>query len=149
MYRAYAPDADLSPRLPALITQQLQERVVQEAELLLARVQSGAVPHYDDTQGTVARLVRTEASAPTPWLDAERTVPQWDVARLVPDAARAQRLVAHVERTAQRGGGWVRCGGGGGGWALARHTHTAPMFVACWRLDKWLASAPPDGDAAA
>ena len=65
LHRQVAPEAKISPRLGSLITRQLQQRVVQEAELLYERVRTRTLGDAGPNKHAAAAVSYTHLTLPT------------------------------------------------------------------------------------
>ena len=165
MHRSVAPEASLSPRVLPLVTLQLQERVVQELELAVARVQTGALgraaTHADNAAPATSppdlaqvrharsdALYTPEAPRHRPSLvlhesadgaAARLSPPGACVAYAVPallgDAALHAATLAHLSELVRRAP--ALASHEHGAFLLAPHPHLSPLGVALWRLAAW------------
>lgn len=165
MHRSVAPEASLLPRVLPLVTHQLQERVVQELELAVARAQTGALEraaaHADNAASAPyppgpaqARHMRSDAlytpEAPrhgaslvlhesTDGAAARLSPPGACVAYAVPglfgDAALRAAALAHLSELVR--GAPAFASHEHGVFSLAPHPRLSPLGVALWRLAAW------------
>ena len=130
--------ATLSPHLPSLITHQLQQRVLQEAELLFARVCTGAL---SDGSGEPMALVddlhtRAEGKADASSSDA---VPRYNMSELPRNSATwRDEMTTWITKCLPYKHGWLKQEDGV--YAVERHRHTTDLCIALWRLATWLHS---------
>ena len=135
-HRILAPDAVLSPNLSAMITYQLQQRVVQEAELLFVRSSSGAL-NDSSTHGQSATLTDCDIGSARKWNNKLVHVPHYCMNRLMPDGALRADLRGWIQRNCSKGHGWTD---NNGIVQLQQHRHTTAMAIALWRLATWIDS---------
>jgi len=119
-----------------MITHQLQQRVVQEAELLFARVRSGAL---DDgsMHGLTATISEIDTGKARIFNKELAYVPQYCMNRLMPDEVLRAELWNWMQCTRLKGHGWTNNNGIIG---LQQHRHTTAMAIALWRLATWVDS---------
>jgi len=151
MHRATSPTATLSPHLGSLITHQLQQRLVQEAELLHARTRSAGEAWdsslarasigagYERGAGgaafaSVALIDVAPQDTARLWTPSAVATPQYALEHLVPDTGLRADLRAWMQRTPRA---WTAAGDGA---ALVRHPATTPLAIALWRLATWIDS---------
>ncbi|WFD02272.1 hypothetical protein MOBT1_000954 [Malassezia obtusa] len=138
MHRVVAPDASLSPHLRPMLTYQFQQRLVQEAELLLERVRHRRIAAETKHEAALAvRLLDTTEGG-----QARRALPgagfEYALPHLMPDAALREALWQVLASTARRGP--RLCTPVDAGYAVAQHAATAPLCVALWRASSWMDS---------
>lgn len=135
-HRAVAPEAHISPRLESLITHQLEQRVVQEAELLLARAKSGVVEAAQAVEPVAVLSTGRTAQPCRTWARGITGVPEYAMQPLVQDVELQSQILDLLERTARTRQGWLS-GAGSTEWHLQPHRHTVDMAIALWRLATW------------
>lgn len=142
LHRQVAPEAKISPRLGSLITRQLQQRVVQEAELLYERVRTRTLGDAGPNKHAAAVLDLQATAAPARQMRAGG-IPLYHVAAMLGDAdlhaALGEWLTQIVERSSHA---CTRCHEG---MSLAQHPRTSALAVALWRLASWTDSKEPLG----
>lgn len=122
-----------------MITHQLQQRVVQEAELLFARSRSRALDGFS-RQALSATLTHIDTGVARQFETQTGHVPQYCLDRLMPDVTLRADLWTWVQRTCMKGCGWMENHGDIG---LQQHRHTTAMAIALWRLATWVDSMTP------
>lgn len=119
-----------------MITYQLQQRVVQEAELLFARSSSRALV-VDSAHGFSAMLTDHDTGQARAFDEKRPHVPQYNLDRLLPDEHLRADLSNWLQKTCSTGYGWRHDHHILG---LQQHRHTTDMAVALWRLATWVDS---------
>lgn len=150
MHRSFAPDARISPHLRSLFTHQLQQRAVQEAELVCEQVRltktrrqtrtplaekTSSVFLYD-TLPTVAHEEGNGAYARTA-LTGPNTL--YALSTLMPDTQLRASLTAWLDRTADAAPHLLSQEDKA--YVLPMHTHFVGLHIALWRLSTWVDSA--------
>ena len=117
----------VSPRLQSLVTHQLRERVVQEAELVRER----SAQRAGDASPPMALLDVAECAQDSAVRTWAGMVPRYQLARALEPPQRH----ALMQLLTEAGPGLFTGG------ALAARPETVPLGVSLWRLASWLDSA--------